>query len=204
MGLFVPLARYGAVDGARKIMNALILIDIQKGFDDPFWGERNNPDAEDVAGALLADWRKNEQPVVHIRHVSTMPGSPLSGGGTEFKAQVTPAPGEIIFEKSVNSGFIGTSLEEHLKSLNIQKLTICGLTTPHCVSTTTRMAANLGFQVTLVADACAAFTSNANTSFDDGPNLTAVDIHRTALAHLNGEFATVVHSQDLLSPAISP
>lgn len=178
--------------------HALILIDIQVGFNDPIWGERNNPDAEKRAGDLLAHWRANGRQVVHVRHVSVEPGSPLSGAGTEFKPEVTPMPGEVIFEKSVNSGFIGTGLQAHLENIGACELTICGLTTPHCVSTTTRMAANLGFKVNLAEDACAAFTSNADTSFDDGPALTAEEIHRTALAHLHGEFAEVVKTNTLL------
>lgn len=178
--------------------NALILIDIQVGFENSIWGERNNPDAEDRARDLLIQWRLKRHPIVHIKHVSVEPGSPLAGPGTAFKAEVAPTCGEMIFEKSVNSAFIGTELEDYLRSQNISEVTICGLTTPHCVSTTTRMAANLGFKVTLVEDACAAFTSNADTSFDDGPALTAEQIHRTALAHLHGEFATVVSSQSLL------
>lgn len=178
--------------------NALILIDIQVGFDNPVWGERNNPDAENRARDLLTHWRQQRQPIVHIKHVSVEPGSPLAGSGTAFKAEVAPTCDELIFEKSVNSAFIGTELEGYLRSQNISEVTICGLTTPHCVSTTTRMAANLGFQVTLVEDACAAFTSNANTGFDDGPALSAQDIHRTALAHLHGEFAEVLRSEALL------
>ncbi len=179
--------------------HALILIDIQMGFDDPVWGDRNNPKAEERAGALLAHWRACERPIVHIRHVSQEPSSPLVGQGAEFKPDVTPFPTEVVMQKSVNSAFIGTDLQAHLETQRVTELTICGLTTPHCVSTTTRMAANLGFKVTLVEDACAAFTSNANTGFDDGPALSAQDIHRTALAHLHGEFATVMQSQELLN-----
>ncbi|TNE87070.1 MAG: cysteine hydrolase [Rhodobacteraceae bacterium] len=180
-------------------VNALILIDIQAGFEDPVWGERNNPQAEDRARDLLQKWRDSGSPIIHVRHVSTTPGSPLSGSGTEFKAQVQPLPGETIIEKSVNSAFIGTNLNDHLKELGANALTICGLTTPHCVSTTTRMAANLGYRVRLVADACAAFTSNADVSFDDGPTLSAEEIHRSALAHLHGEFARVCLSTQILS-----
>ncbi|WP_120501667.1 cysteine hydrolase family protein [Roseovarius sp. EL26] len=180
---------------------ALLLIDIQRGFDAPVWGERNNLDAEDNAGALLAHWRHNRAPVVHIRHVSIEPGSPLGAdtGGTTFKAQVSPIEGEAVFDKSVNSAFIGTGLEAHLRGHGIDALVICGLTTPHCVSTTTRMAANLGFSVQLAHDACATFTSNANTDWDSALSpMTAQQIHTTAVSHLHGEFAQAVTVADLL------
>ncbi|MEM9498555.1 MAG: cysteine hydrolase family protein [Pseudomonadota bacterium] len=180
-------------------MNTLILIDIQTGFDNPVWGKRNNPMAEERAGCLLQNWRANGLPVVHIKHVSTMPGSPLSGQGTEFKSEVQPLPEETVIEKSVNSAFIGTNLDAYLKEIGATDLTICGLTTPHCVSTTTRMAANMGYDVRLIADACAAFTSNADVSFDNGPSLTADEIHRSALAHLHGEFASVCLSKEALA-----
>ncbi|MBV6656626.1 MAG: cysteine hydrolase [Devosiaceae bacterium] len=179
-------------------MSTLILIDIQKGFDHPHWGTRNNPDAETRAGGLLKAWRQSRLPVVHVKHISTTEGSPLRGEGTQFKAEVARLAGETIVEKSVNSAFIGTELHERLQSTGTTQLTICGLTTPHCVSTTTRMAGNLGYQVRLVADACAAFTSNADTSFDAGPALSAEEIHRSALAHLHGEFAQVCQSADVI------
>jgi nicotinamidase-related amidase len=172
---------------------ALILIDIQAGFDAAGWGARNNPDAERRAGALLAHWRAAGAPVVHVRHVSTEPDSPLSGPGTAFKPEVAPRQDETVFEKSVNSAFIGTGLEDHLSRLGTGAVVICGLTTPHCVSTTARMAANLGFSVRLAHDACAAFASNADTGWC--PDLGAMSpqaIHETALSHLHGEFAEVL------------
>jgi nicotinamidase-related amidase len=181
------------------VKHALILIDIQMGFDNPVWGERNNPDAEKRAGELLAFWRAKGRPVVHIRHKSVEMGSPLVGEGAAFKPEVAPIEGEAIFEKSVNSAFIGTDLQAHLEEIGATELTICGLTTPHCVSTTTRMAGNFGFKVNLVSDACAAFTANANTGFDDGPEMSAEEIHRSALAQLHGEFAKVVPTKSLIA-----
>ncbi len=184
---------------AEAAATALLLIDFQKGFLDPFWGARNNPQAEDNALRLIAAFRQHGVPVLHVRHLSRTPGSPLSGRGTDFKDGFTPAAGEALFEKSVNSAFIGTDLEAKLRAQGITRLVICGLTTPHCVSTTTRMAANLGFAVTLVHDACAAFARNADVSFDNGPAYGADEIHRAALAHLHNEFATVAGTVAVLS-----
>ncbi len=177
----------------------LILIDFQRGFEDAFWGNRNNPDAEDNAGALIAAMRAAGGRVVHVRHLSREAGSPLAGPGAAFKPGFEPGPGEAIYEKTVNSAFIGTSLEEDLRKAGARELIICGLTTPHCVSTTTRMAANLGFSVELAHDACAAFTRNADVSFDGGPAPTADEIHRAAVYHLHGEFARAVRTPDLIA-----
>jgi nicotinamidase-related amidase len=180
---------------------ALVLIDIQAGFDNPVWGDRNNVQAEANAARLLAAWRDAGAPVIHIRHVSREPGSPLGPGpGSAFKAEVTPLPGESVFEKSVNSAFIGTGLEDHLRAQGIDRLVICGLTTPHCVSTTTRMAANLGFDVRLAHDACASFAGNARTDWAEGlAPLDAQAIHTTAVSHLHGEFATALSTDAVLT-----
>lgn len=180
--------------------SALILIDIQQGFDSPVWGARNNPGAEANAARLLAAWRKASAPICHIRHISVEPGSPLVGDGAAFKPEVAPIAGEAIFEKSVNSAFIGTALEHHLTHSSIGDVVICGLTTPHCVSTTTRMAANLGFAVRLAHDACAAFAANASTEWANGmPPLSPQVIHDTAISHLHGEFARAMTTDAILT-----
>jgi nicotinamidase-related amidase len=180
----------------------LVLIDIQTGFDAPELGARNNPGAEALAGRLLAAWRERGWPVFHVRHLSLEPGSPLTAarGGIDFKPEVLPQAGEAVVEKSVNSAFIGTDLEARLRSAGVAEVVIAGLTTPHCVSTSARMAANLGFRVTVVHDACAAFAVNADMGWLPGaPALDAETAHRTALAHLHGEFAQVVEAGTYLA-----
>ena len=177
---------------------AIVLIDFQTGFDDRFWGDRNNLGAEENALCLLDAGRTAGGHVAHIRHLSRDTKSPLALDGTAFKNGFAPCDGEAIYEKSVNSAFIGTTLEADLRAMGARDLVICGLTTPHCVSTTVRMAANLGFRVELAHDACAAFARNADVSFDGGPAPSAEEIHRAAICHLHGEFAAAVRTADLI------
>lgn len=122
---------------------ALLTLDAQKGFDDPYWGERN---------------------------------------------------GEAVFTKNVNSAFIGTSLEEFLKGHQVKTLVITGFSTQHCVSTTTRMAGNLGYTNFLVSDATAAFELTG----PDHVKHSAEEIHQVELAMLHKEFATITTTKEIL------
>ena len=175
----------------------LILIDIQKGFEDlDYWGPRNNPEAEKIAGKLLAHWRKLGLPLFHVQHCSTNPNSKLaeSNPGNAIMDVVAPLPGETVIKKNVNSAFIGTQLEQLLHAAGLHKLVFVGLTTDHCVSTSVRMAGNLGFEAYVVADAVATFDKQGF----DGKTYPAQLIHETALASLHGEFATVVQSEEIV------
>ncbi len=176
---------------------ALLLIDVQQGFDDPYWGCRNNPNAETNMALLLNAWRLHHFPVIHIQHCSLEEKSPLhpKAAGNAFKNEIQPTNGEKQFQKTVNSAFIGTGLEKYLQDVSIKQLCVVGLTTDHCVSTTTRMAGNLGFDVVLVSDATATF---AKTSVDTKTHYTADSIHDIHLASLNGEFCTVLSTEQVL------
>lgn len=175
----------------------LLLIDLQRGFLDPRWGRRNNPYAEERASALLHAWRTHGRPVVHVRHMSADPRSPLRPGqpGNAFLYEVAPAEGEPVVAKRVNSAFIGTSLEADLRRADARAVVIAGLTTNHCVSTTARMAGNLGFATWVVSDATAAFDRTG----PDGVRHPAELVHALALSDLHGEFATVIDSASAIA-----
>lgn len=177
---------------------ALLLIDLQKGWEhtEHWGGNRNNPDAEQVAKALLDIWRNRQLPVFHIIHSSTDPNSELheSKAGFQMLDELRPVNDEPLIVKHVNSGFIGTDLKDRLDAQNIQTLVIVGLTTNHCVSTTTRMAGNFGFEVYLISDATATFDRKGL----NGEVYDAELIHQTALASLNEEFAMVLDKKGLL------
>ena len=175
----------------------LLLIDVQKGLDDPSLGSRSTPDAEANIALLLSEWRKREMPVVHVRHCSVKPDSLLRPElpGNAFKAEAQPLPGETVFRKSTHSAFLGTGLDNYLREQGISSLVSIGLTTDHCVSATTRMAADMGFRVTLVSDATAAFERVGY----DGVLYSAEEMHKINLVSLDGEFCTVRSTADVLS-----
>ena len=174
----------------------LLLIDVQQGLALPALGQRNNPQAEANMRKLLDAWRSQGWPIVHIRHCSTETHSPLRPElpGNAFKDEVKPFAGETVFEKSVNSAFIGTGLERHLHSIGSQRLVVVGLTTDHCVSASTRMASDLGFAVTLASDATAAFERRGY----DGRHYSGDEIHRVNLVSLDGEFCEVRSTRAIL------
>lgn len=180
----------------RRSKTALLLIDVQQGLDEPRWGARNNPRAEQRIADLLAAWRTAGRPVIHVQHLSLEPQSPLRAGlpGNAFKVEALPKDGEPIFQKHVNSAFIGTDLEAYLRTNGIDSLVMVGITTDHCVSSTARMAGNLGFRVTVVEDATATFERHG----PDGQHYSAEVMHGAALASLHGEFATVQRTRDVL------
>jgi nicotinamidase-related amidase len=168
----------------------LLLIDVQQAFDEPGWGERNNPEAEQRIAEALAEWRRRGAPVVHVRHESAGPEGAFHRGepGFEFKPEAAPLPDECVITKRVNSAFIGTDLEAQLRAEGVERVVIAGMTTDHCVSTTARMAANLGFETWMLADATATFERRA----PDGELISADTMHRTALASLHEEFAEII------------
>lgn len=178
---------------------ALIVIDVQEGFNDPAWGAPNNPAAEANIAALLDGWRAAGQPVVLVRHDSPKPGSPLAPGtpGNSFAAVLRGVQPVLVFGKSVNSAFHGEiDLQAWLTGRGIRRIVLAGIQTNMCVETTARLGGNLGYQVTVALDATRTF----DLAGPDGTVLTADELTRATATNLHGGgFATIATTKNVLA-----
>jgi nicotinamidase-related amidase len=175
---------------------ALLLIAVQKGWDEPYWGRRSHPEAEARMAELARAFRTAGLEVVHIAADSRDPSSPLfpSEPGHRFKAEAEPAPGEAVFHTHGQSAFTGTGLEDHLRERGIERLVLAGFTVSHAVSSTARAACDLGFRTVVLRDATVAFERDDV----DGNRMAAQALHEAGLAELHGEVAMVLPAQAIL------
>jgi nicotinamidase-related amidase len=175
---------------------ALVIIDIQ---NDYFPGGKMELEGADAAaanaGKALARFRKEGVPVIHVRHLSVRPGSSFfipGTAGAEIHAAVKPQAGEKVIEKNFPNSFRGTELERVLKDAGVKELVVAGMMTHMCVDASVRQAADLGYKVTLLGDACATRAQ----SFA-GETVPARQVHAAFLAALNGFYAKVLPTHEL-------
>jgi nicotinamidase-related amidase len=176
---------------------ALVVVDAQTGFTDPWWGQRNNPDADHNIAALVDAFAATGRPLVYVRHDSTNPDSPLHPGrpGNRLKEYLSPTP-DLQVRKTVNSSFHGTpDLDAWLLLHGIDQLVIAGITTNHCCETTARVGGNLGYDIFFALDA----THTFDRTGPDGRRYPAGQLADVTAANLHGEFATVTTTTRLLA-----
>jgi len=181
----------------RRGRTALVVVDVQAAIDDPVWGRRGQPEMEPAIAALLACWRDRAWPVIHVRHDSTEPRSPYRPGqpGNAFKPEAAPLSGEFVLPKSVHSAFVGGGLQDRLRREETDRLAVVGVLLENSVDATVRMGANLGYAITLPADAVASIDRVAR----DGRRWTAEQVHALWLSVLDGEYAEVSDSRTLIA-----
>ena len=169
---------------------ALLLIDIQNDyFPDGAMELAGSPKAGAQAARLLQVHRQKSLPVIHVQHISTRKGATFflpNTRGVQIHESVTPAEGETVFQKDYPNSFRETRLLEHLREHQVSQLVIAGMMTHMCIDTTTRAAADLGFQCVLAHDACA----TRALSFG-GATVSAESVQTAFLAALGGLFAKV-------------
>ena len=178
---------------------ALLVIDVQMALahDDANGAERSCPEAEQNIAALMDAFRKKGNAVIHVHHIGLDADDPFhkDAPGAAVQPIATPEKGEAVYIKHGSSAFIGTTLEADLRKAGIERIVTCGATANHCVDTTTRMASNLGFETYYTSDAVWAYAATG----PDGMDHTAEQIHSVSMASLEGEFASVLPTEKILS-----
>ena len=179
---------------------ALVIIDIQNDYFPGGAMELEGAEAAGAkAGAALAAFRAKKLPVFHVRHLSVRPGATFFIPGTpgaEIHPSVAPAAGEAVIEKNFPNSFRATGLKQRLDDAGIKHLVVAGMMTQMCVDSSVRAAADLGYRVTLLSDACATRAQSFG-----GESVPAGQVQRAFLAALNGLFAKVQPTDEYLKGA---
>lgn len=175
----------------------LVILDVQYAIDQPVWAGKNNPDYLQSITCLLAAWRAQGWPVVHVRHDEANPASTYHTHGpwNAIKAEVAPMRGEPVVVKTQNCAFIGTDLDKALKALNAEQFVLTGVVIHNSMDATIRAGAALGYSILLPSDA----TTAVPVTGQGGKVWDADTVFELSLAILGSEYAEITTSQDLLA-----
>lgn len=170
---------------------ALLVIDIQDSFrhDSARWADRNNPAFEGNVGRLIGAFRDASLPIFFVLHTDSDPGFRTTDPHFRLMDFVDRRESDPLVVKSTRNAFTSTDLEQRLDSIGVERLVICGISTEQCCETTTRVAADLGYDVHFVTEATATFPIGALS--------TEAIVERTE-AVLRGRFARIVTVREVL------
>ncbi|HEU4887896.1 MAG TPA: isochorismatase family protein [Thermoanaerobaculia bacterium] len=163
---------------------ALLVIDIQDSFkiDPARWASRNNPRFEENVTELIRTFRDASLPVIWVLHNDSDPGFRPGDPEVRLMDFLDRRESEPLITKNTRNAFTSTDLQSRLDALGVRKVVISGISTEQCCETTTRVAADLGYDVDFVTEATA--------TFPIGTLSTDAIVERTE-AVLNKRFARV-------------
>jgi nicotinamidase-related amidase len=159
----------------------LLVIGALEAIDDPCSSPGGGP-IEARAAALIAIWRREGLPLVHVRCDRPAPDSPFISR-RHFRTCAAPLEGETVIGATAASAFVDTWLEDMLDDVGATTLVLCGAL--KALQATARHAGDLGYRIFIVADACWGAAGALGES----------------LAGLHGETATIVDTAATLSAA---
>ncbi len=169
----------------RPDSTALVIIDIQNFYFPGGASALSEPEkAAEQAKQLLTYVREHGGLVVHVRH-NYEPGG-------EINKLVKPVDGEKIFSKDEVNAFLNTGLNDYLQQHSIKNLVLCGMQTHMCLEAATRSAHDLGYNCTVIEDACA----TKDLKFGDY-TISAKDVHYSTLVTLKN-YANVLSLEEYL------
>lgn len=191
-----------ATDLALTADAALVVVDVQVGFDEPSWGTRgDDADAERNIAQLISVWRNRGRPVILVRHDSEHDTSPLhpTSSGNQLKPEITDAmqgaEPDLLVTKAVNSAFHGTpDLHAWLTARGIRQVLVCGVQTNFCCETTARVGANLGHDMIYVLDA----TWTYDLPGYSGGTVPASTLREVTATNLANEFCRVTSTASVV------
>jgi nicotinamidase-related amidase len=179
------------------VSRALVIVDIQNDYFPGGAYPLVEPEKAAAAAAeVLAAFREGGEPVIHVTHVSDSPEAGFMRPGTpgiEINSAVAPLDGEPVIEKRAPNSFLRTDLEARLRDLGAERIVVAGMMTSMCVDATVRAGVDLGFEATVVADACAA----PDLEFG-GVEVPAAAVGAAFLAALSDSYAEVLSAAELL------
>lgn len=164
---------------------ALLVIDIQDSFkySSLRWATRSNPAFEENVTALIDAFREASLPIFFVLHNDSDPGFRPGDPEVRLMDFLGRLDSEPVVVKNTRNAFTSTDLEARLDAIGVEKLVITGISTEQCCETTTRVAADLGYDVDFVTEATA--------TFPIGTLSTDAIVERTE-AVLRGRFARIV------------
>lgn len=176
----------------------LIILDVQDAIDRPVWGGKSHPGYLAVIQRLLAHWRHQGWPVIHVKHDEPNPASSYHTHGpwNGIKQEVAPIPGEVVVTKQENCAFIATELDGVLRRMQVKRLVLTGVVIHNSIDATVRAGKALGYTIVLPADA----TTAVPVAGPDGKHWDARTVYELTLAILGAEYAEIVSSGDLITP----
>ncbi|MBW2611851.1 MAG: cysteine hydrolase [Deltaproteobacteria bacterium] len=176
----------------------LILVDIQ---NDYFHNGKielaGMETACENAGKLLSLFRTKAWPTFHVQHVSNYEGATFflpDTDGIELNPCIRPRPEEMVIQKNFPNSFRGTGLLDALKTVEVERVVICGAMSHMCIDATTRAAADFGYACVVIHDACA----TRNLEFE-GKTIEAEAVHASFMAALGSAYAEVTSCRDFVS-----
>jgi nicotinamidase-related amidase len=181
-----------------KMSTALIIVDIQNDYFPNGKMELSNPDKAAVNAAKVLDWfrHNNKDHIFHVQHIASSPEIGFflpNTEGAEIHETVLPLEHENIIVKNFPNSFLKTDLESKLRAKGVTKVVVVGMMTHMCIDATVRAAVDLGFETTLIEDACA----TRDLSYQDKV-VSAEQVHYAFVSALNGMYANVISTEDFL------
>lgn len=175
--------------------SALLVIDIQDSFKlGPRWERRNNPDFEKNVDRLLRSWRAAGLPVIFFLHTDPDPGFERDSPLVKVMDFLSPRENEPVLLKDTRNAFTSTDLQKRLDERGVKRVVITGISTEQCCETTTRVAADLGYDVDFVTEATATFP----IALPEGGELSTDEVVRRTEAVLRNRFARIAKVDELL------